>query len=299
MRINIVCGEADQGWIYAKFVKEFIKYIKKAGHEVMVNEKNIELYQVIHFIPYYDYERNLTLNKISSAWFSHREESRKDLMHKFDMVAKNVDLVFSQSKKYLDHIIELNCGKDNSNAFQIIPGVDRVYMSTKLPNLNKKIKVGYVGRMYAATDRKNKLFLDKVKKIVNSSDKFEKLICTNGKISEIDMPKFYKEMDIIISTSKIEGGPMSLVESIGYGTAFLCFGGVGMSNEMKNNVGVIVANDENDFIKKLNKFDKCKYNSPDIIKKISSDNRIRSWEQFVGDHIKHWTNCSQALLKNE
>lgn len=257
----------------------FKKYSK---HDIFLNSK--EKCDIYHYIPYY----NLLKNHKSpcTCWISH-QENRKDLFDKFVYASKNADYCFSHSKKYMD--VSLSHGAKNIK--QIMPGVDfDIYAlrSEKRKNYNK-LMVGFVGRNYTSSNRKNPDLLNKISKLP-----FVELRVTGGKIKDCDMPFFYSDLDLVISTSTIEGGPMCINESLAVGVPIVCFDDVGVSREFDFGVFRAQFGNEKDFIDKVTNFYKydehIKYRTMDCMNRMKKQVINFTWKNFVNEHDIIWEN---------
>jgi len=282
LKINIICS--DNGWIYAKFISMFRKFSK---HQIFVNSS--EVCDIAHCLPYYELSENI--KRPCSVWLSHQEQ-KKILHEKFIYAAKNSDLSISQSKKYMDIAI----GYGAKNIIQIVPGVDLIKFSlrsTERQSSKNKLIVGYVGRQYVSSDRKNPQLLKKI-----GSLPFIDLKISGGLIKEYDLPKFYSHCDIIISPSFIEGGAMCIIEGLAVGVPILCFGDVGMANEFEKGVLKAKYGDDDAFIKQLKEFWDIKkhleYRKIEVMQSLRKQVEGFSWENFVIKHDEAW-----LKLKNE
>ena len=282
MKINIVCDEAAGGWIYSKFIEKFKKH---SIHEILVNSK--DSFDVAHYLPYYNIPKKLP--NLSTAWFSHMEQ-KEELKSKFITSAQKVNVAISHSKKYADLLSRMGV----KNVIQIMPGVDLLkFVPSNYVVDNKSLVVGYVGRAYSSSNRKNPELLDKITKI-----KDIELKITGGKISEDKMPDFYNSVDLVISPSKIEGGPMAIQEALACGKPIVCFQSVGVVDEFNHGLIKIADFNEDNFIKAIEDWcdGKLVLNPP----KASSVEKMRSqvlkytWENFVNEHDKVWSKlCGQ------
>ncbi|KKM67118.1 hypothetical protein LCGC14_1474360 [marine sediment metagenome] len=273
MRVNIVCE--NDGWIYGKFVEMFRKYSK---HDILINSK--EPCNATHYLPYY-----LTLKKPvhpCTAWHSH-QESKNPLRDKFVSVARAVDVPISHSKKYAD-MLKKEYGIEK--AIQIIPGVDLDIFkqrSTRRPSNSLKLIVGYVGRSYSSSTRKNSTMLKKISQLP-----FVEFRSTGGKIKDVDIPKFYADLDIVISPASVEGGPMAIQESLATGTSVLCYEGVGVVDEFGTGVIKVPFGDSDEFISRLEIIHKTKsylhYRKPEVMNQMRNQVLNQSWNMFVRKH---------------
>lgn len=283
MKVNIICSEARNGWIYSKFISQLQAYSK---NQIMLNAK--EPCDINHCLPYYDFNDNI--KHPCSIWLSHQEQ-RTDLYNKFIYATKNADIAFSQSKKYMDLMIS----QGTKNIVQIIPGVDlhKFHLRSHDRPPKDKLVVGFVGRQYSSSDRKNPKLLNKINKLP-----FVAFMATEGRIREADLPRFYSQCDIIVSPSFAEGGPLCLTEGLATGTPILCFAGVGMSNEFSHGVIKVPFGDDNAFINRLNEFWDLKeylvFRKLDTMKLLRGQVEQFTWENFVKKHDAEWNKlCKQ------
>lgn len=274
MRINIVCD--DHGWIYDKFISEFKNYSR---HEITRNSKHD--FDVVHFLPYYTYDKKIASDKPCTAWMSHRE-ARKDLKAKFDAVAKAVDVPLSHSKKYADLLKQYG-------AKQIMPGVDLDRYKLRYwdaPDRNKLV-VGYIGRQYTSSARKNPALLKRISEL-----DFVEFRTTGGNMEADKIPSFYADLDFVISPATIEGGPMAITEALAVGVPVICFEGVGVANEFHEGVIRIPNNSANAFVDKLkqmwrSKMHKTWYNY-NVGKRLREQVEQFTWKRFAEEHDKVW-----------
>lgn len=289
--VNIICDEADGGWIYSQFIAQFKKYSK---HIIAVNETKPEKYNVSHCLPYYTFPGKIK-NKPSTSWQSHQEKSGA-LHNKFIAVAKEVDVAISHSQKYATML------RDNHNlssVISVIPGVDLdkfKQRGTRRSNNSDKIIVGYIGRQYTSSDRKNPKLLDRISKLP-----YVEFRTTSGNVSQGKIPKFYAGLDLVISPASIEGGPMAIQESLAIGVPILCMENVGVSNEF--GLGVIKALNNDDFIEKLclvysDKTHIKYWRSQNIMNRMRSQVESQTWEKFVSEHDKIWDMITNKSWKN-
>lgn len=275
MKINIVC--ADIGWVFTKFATMFKAYSK---NQILLNSK--ELCDITHYLPYTEMPDNP--KHPCTTWLSHQEK-RQELYDKFIYAAKMADLAISQSKKYTDLMISHGI----KNVVQIIPGVDinKFHIRSTERQKNDKLIVGYVGKQYSSSERKNLKLLEQISKLP-----FVEFKATGGRIRETDLPKFYASVDLIVSPSLIEGGPMAIQESLAVGTPVMCFADVGMANEFVAGIFTVPYNDDKSFFNRLEEFwankDYMKFRRPEVMMALRKQVESFTWENFVANHDKAW-----------
>lgn len=251
MKVNLIY---EPGWILERFAKQLQKHL-----DYVVLQDSPNKHKINYFLPYYLLQKG---SWKSVGWFTHREE-RPDLKAKFKWSALNADFCIVQAKQYL----ELINGWGIKNTKQIIPGVS-------LNRYKPKLILGYVGRMYTSTDRKNPEMLNFV-----SSLPYVELRCTDGKIKEKDMPDFYNGLDAVFVPSKIEGGPMCLYEGLACGKQVIAPAGVGVVNEYS--AGIIKYKNE-DFSSAKNVIKKIYDKKMLLRKQVEKD----TWKKFALEHDK-------------
>lgn len=287
MKVNIICSEGDGNWIYGRFVKEFRNHSK---HEILLNSK--EQCDATHYLPYYETPKRPA--RPSTAWLSHQEE-RNDLKKKFVEAARSVDCAISHNKKYA---AVLRDSYHLQTVQAVIPGVDLEAFQTRdgfRKSRTSKMIVGYIGRQYTSSNRKNPKLLKRISEM--STIEFR---TTEGKLKPEDIPAFYADLDLVISPATIEGGPMAVQEALAVGVPILCMNDVGVSNEF--DTGVIKAEDDEDFIRQLKLIYGSKqhleyWRKPGIMKKMRQQVETQTWERFVGEHDKIWDMITQESWK--
>ena len=97
-----------------------------------------------------------------------------------------------------------------------------------------RLRVGFVGRFSGEVDygdRKGRDLLGKVQELP-----WFDVICTMGAMPEADMPAFYRRMDAVIVTSKVEGGPMCLTEGLACGKPVIIPPDVGIAELFREHI---------------------------------------------------------------
>lgn len=279
MKINIICS--DPTWIYGQFIDQFKKH---SEHDIYVNIKMG--YDLVHYLPYYEVPKNPF--SPCTGWFSHMEQ-KEPLKTRFFSAAKQVNVAIGHSKKYTDLLKRMGI----RNTQQVMPGVelDKFKPNSDLYSYNvdqkRPLIVGYVGRAYSSSNRKNPSLIDKISKLPGIDFR-----ATNGKILAEDMPNFYNSVDLIVSPSIVEGGPMAVQEALAVGKPIVCFQSVGVSDEF--DFGLIKVPDfsEDKFIQAVENWrDGTLILNPP---KVSAINNMRNqvlpftWENFVKRHDEIW-----------
>jgi glycosyltransferase involved in cell wall biosynthesis len=196
------------------------------------------------------------------AFFPHREP---DDHAEFDAIARRVDFCVAPSARYADYIRE-HC---NPNAHLIHHGIP-------LDRFTPKLRLGFIGRRYA-TGRKGDELLRAV-----SALPYVELICTDGKLSDDEIPAFYQQIDYVLITSSIEGGPLCFQEGLLSGKEIISTD-VGMVSEFRDKEGVHIYRDQNELFGLLEQ-------------KLEQRLRLRAHVQAFS--VQHWIDAHDKLFRS-
>lgn len=212
--INIICHQ--DGWILNKmgcilnealsnsnliYPNEYIKFEQQG----LIDQKNT----INYYMNYSLYRRRS--NALDAAWFTHIEVDQRNerIKNLFIETASIVDLAIFQAPMYMEL-----CQKITKSSCVIIPGVDDIYSC--------RLRLGISGRNYDYTTRKNPELLAFLMQIP-----WLKIEFTGGEMSDLDLPEFYQRQDFVLVLSKVEGGPMSVLEALAMGKEVIFPRGVG------------------------------------------------------------------------
>ncbi len=173
----------DRNWVMEKLANHFHKYIPNSKIS-----NNADINADVNF--YFNWHAMVSKTKFDVCYFTHIED-----MNWWSRISSTCDVAISMGKKYLNKL-----PKDKAIVFYPPP------FESFLPQKNIKILV--VGRPYKS-GRKNFESLDSIKCLDNIE-----LTFTGGKLSEDQLKKAYLNTDYVLITSKIEAGPMCVVEAI-------------------------------------------------------------------------------------
>lgn len=230
MRVQVV--HSGNAWILrrlARYLVEGLPYV----HGAAWRASRLQQFDLTYFVNYQllcrpraPLRRRVLWRKPRSryvgAFFPHREEGDVE----FDAIARAVDFCVAPSARYADYIRE-QC---NRNAHLIHHGVETERFTPKL-------RLGFVGRRYA-TGRKGDDLLRAV-----SALPYVELLCTEGALSDDAIPSFYQQIDYVLITSSVEGGPLCFQEGLLSGKEIISTD-VGMVSEFRNAPGVHIYRDQ-------------------------------------------------------
>ena len=173
----------DRNWVMEKLANHFHKYIpnSRVSTEADINSD-------INF--YFNWHAMRQKTKFDVCWFTHIEN--RDW---WDWIVSACDVAVLHGSKYKDSVPE-----EKRITFYPPP------FENFLPQ--KKTKVLVVGRSYGS-DRKNFEAANSIGKLDNIE-----LTFTEGKLSEQELKEAYLGTDYVLVTSRIEAGPMCVVEAL-------------------------------------------------------------------------------------
>lgn len=173
----------DRNWVMENIAKHFHKYLSNSKIS-----DSADFYSDINF--YFNWHGLKTKTKFDVCFFTHIEN-----IDWWKSVAQACDVAVLMGYKYDGTVPE-----EKKIIFHPPP------FESFLPQ--KKIKVLVVGRQYSS-GRKNFEAASCLEDFENIEVRF-----TNGKLSENELLEAYRETDYVLVTSKIEAGPMCVVEAI-------------------------------------------------------------------------------------
>lgn len=204
MKINFVIESGR--WMPCKWAEEFSArmYASTVSTEPINDGANV-------FINHALYKRDPQNKAPQIAVFTHKEEKNRALSNLFDSVAQQCDWCFAQSEPTLLQLPE------NKRSILSV-GVESQFIKPQLV-LGMPVKE-------QPNDRKRVSWAKKVGELENVSVRI-----TGGRVKEKDMPLFYKNLDYVLITSQLEGGPMAVKEAIAMGKPLILPRGVGWCDE--------------------------------------------------------------------
>jgi glycosyltransferase involved in cell wall biosynthesis len=237
MRVQVV--HSGNAWILrrlARYLVDGLPYV----HGAPWRPSALQHFDLTYFVNYqlcqrpkHPLRRRVLWRKPNSrlvgAFFPHRETDDFN----FDTVARSLDFCVAPSARYADYLRE-HC---NPNSHLIHHGIE-------LERFTPKLRLGFVGRSYKG-GRKGEELLRAVAELP-----YVELLCSDGKLSEAEIPAFYQRIDYVLITSSIEGGPLCFQEGLASGKEILSTD-VGMVSEFRDAPGVHVFRDRQELFSLL------------------------------------------------
>lgn len=173
----------DRNWVMESIANHFHKYLPNSKIA-----DSADIHSDINF--YFNWHGLKAKTKFDVCFFTHIEN-----INWWQAVAQTCDIAVLMGRKYDGTVPE-----EKKIIFHPPP------FESFLPQ--KKIKVLVVGRQYSS-GRKNFDAVLHLKNFKNVEVKF-----TNGRLSESELLEAYRATDYVLVTSKIEAGPMCVVEAL-------------------------------------------------------------------------------------
>jgi len=268
MKVNLIYpGEkAFCNWILGKMGNELASRIDFAnvwrspgnfGWKYRRGEIEIRRDEINYFI---DHTIFVKTKVVGGAWFTHPESDGV-----FESVGKQADFSVVTAEQY----------KMESNSFLIYPGIDPMYQP--------KIVLGFVGRTYEG-GRKGDELLEKV-----SCLPFVELKRTDGKYKKEELPGFYQSLDYVLVTSRVEGGPLCLLEGAAMGKKTICPLDVGLAREFAS---VVIPYENSDWESLLNVLTMIYDEKQKIAETVSR----HTWDSFAEEHMRVFESVHHKCL---
>ena len=213
---DIVIVYPNDNWILQRLGDEIIRrqpHIRRFGHaDPTIWHSGVLDHpgQINYFINYAVMQR--TTGGIDIGYFTHPEPDGE-----FYKKAKLVDLAICQSEKYTQDLRGRGIP-----VVHISPGVD--------PGYTPRLRLAVVGSL-AYGFRKGSDLLAAVERLP-----YVDLVVTNGNYRQEELPELYHSVDYTLITSRYEGGPMCLLESLACGKKVICPLDVGYAAEFRDRI---------------------------------------------------------------
>lgn len=216
-RLRVELVVADRGWILERIADE-IKAQCPREWEVRITDQGSEWADLRYSIPYS--KQSEVGDALKVCYFTHQEEI-EPAKSNFIEQARLADFCVAPSKKYT----ELLKSHGITEIETITTGVD-------LNKFDVKLRVGVVGRTYH-TGRKGE---DLVKECMDMGH-IEFLFTGTGwpgparHLGDDELPEFYRSLDVLLVPSRIEGGPVPLMEALAVGCPVIAPSDIGFVAE--------------------------------------------------------------------
>jgi len=235
MTVHLVCSDYKSDWIIARLCRHLVKYNGwSVGHGPDAHA-GLNIY-----FPYVFYRPDKHPRKTLAAGFmTHKENGAKGRM--WERAAHGLDLRVCMAEQYAREL----AGHGESVAVPVC--YETKLFTPRVKAENKRPRVGLGGTVYRGGRKGESLALALYRA---KRDRWE--IVASGKpmgnstawpipshvYPWVDMPRYYWGLDVYVSTSTIEGGPVTLLEALGCGRPVVIGEGVGIESELPRASGI-------------------------------------------------------------
>lgn len=217
-RVNLIFNNEiknkERPWILSRVYDEMKKHFLESNFYSF--ERNSNFTRLVNrwgYINYYLwFPVFLKTDAVDVLMFCHMNSE------KMIEYACEADYIVTMNTKYYDMFNKLN--KPCSTVFF---GVDKQFKC--------KLKLLVAGKNYSNIDRKNIKLLNMVREL-----SFVDVVFTNGQHKFEELPDLYNSCDYVFVPSKIEGGPMSLIEGLACGKKVIIPPDVGMAQDFLDGI---------------------------------------------------------------
>jgi len=229
---------------------------------INISDKSTDNTDINYYFAFGNFKGKPT-SAIDLSFFTHPDNK------KFESVARKSDHCVVMCKKYEKFLISK--GIDKKKITLIYPGIDQIF--------KPKLKVLQPVRMEVSGNRPNRKGLSLWNKVKDLP--YVECLCTNGKYSVGELYELYKNTDIVLSTSILEGGPLCILEALACGCLVIAPSGVGFIDDFSE----IIKYKCGDF-DELENILKSKYN-----KKLKRYNVVKNL------YISDWVENNYKLIR--
>jgi glycosyltransferase involved in cell wall biosynthesis len=251
MKVNIVAPRDN--WILKKVCKELCRRLDYSVLTKVSKNKNINEFDINYYINYSLFSQKS--KNIDIGLFTHVDHRLEYHYERFFNIARNVDFCICMSKKYEDIL------KENG-----IKNVTTINLGIDINFFKPKLILGFAGKLKSSGRKGNKLL-----RAVSKID-FVDLRITNGILPEEEIPNFYRQLDYVLIASKIEGGPMCLVEGLACGIPIIAPKDVGQVSDFNYGIHHYENSNYKSLKNVLNKLYEKKLRLRNEVKHLSWDN---------------------------
>lgn len=229
MRVQVV--HSGNAWILRRLAQYLIDGLPYV-HGAPWRASALRSFDITYFVNFQLYRRpraplrrkllwRRPRSRLVGAFFPHREPDDPE----FDDTARRMDFCVAPSARYADYLRE-----------KLNPSSHLIHHGLPLDRFTPKLRLGFVGRRYK-TGRKGDELLRAVSELP-----YVELVCTEGKLSDAEIPAFYQQLDYVLITSSVEGGPLCFQEGLLSGKEIISTD-VGMVSEFRGAPGVHIYRD--------------------------------------------------------
>jgi hypothetical protein len=170
---------------------------------------------LVYYMNYALFERKT--HHIDVGFFTHRDDDQQ----------------FLERARAMDHAVCMSTIYANWLKAEGVETVSHIKTGFDFYRFRPRLVVGVIGLLRHS--RKGKHLVELVKSL-----QFVELRTTEGNLQHSQLSEFYRSLDYVLIPATIEGGPMSLLESLGIGTPVIAPDNVGMIPEFSASDAILL-----------------------------------------------------------
>ena len=241
MRVNVVC----KNWQEDRILPRFARYLRD-GNGWSLTEEPDPTADVVYLAGYFEAQtlKREVWERPVAALFTHREETPvgNEKAKLFDSVAERVQLRVTMCRLY---------GKGlERHGLTVQPPlpVERERFTIRKPSQGREtlrgrgIRAGFSGYTYAnrrkGEDLVGAVLASKAGRCAEWRASGRGWPVPTKRYGWAEMPSFYQSLDVLVCTSRVEGGPMPPLEALACGVSVVVPRGVGLLDELPDTPGI-------------------------------------------------------------
>jgi hypothetical protein len=234
LRVNVVC----RNWKEDRVLPRFGRYLADRLGWTLTAAPDMHA-DIIYLMGYFESQVCPTWPTVPvAALFTHREEEPpgNDKAKLFDAVAKRVNLRVAMCRLYADAL-----GKYGPTIQPALPVERERFVIAESPK-RKRAVVGFSGYTYRnhrkGDDLVNGVVRSKIGQTVEWTASGRGWPVETRRYNWKDMPQFYQGLDVLVCPSRVEGGPMPVLEALACGVRVVIPQHVGILDELPAVAGI-------------------------------------------------------------
>ena len=194
------------------------------------------------YFPYLDWRFTCFLGTPVGAFMTHLETGNSMKVKWWNQTRAKMNLLVTMAEQYRQQLLPYN-----PNTVNITPPVEAQFVPAP-PKERGRPTVGFSGNIYRGGRKGENLAAKLVTKRAmwdfkasgakGIGDKKNGWTVPTKSYSWRDMPRFYQSLDVLVCTSLIEGGPVTILEALACGRPVVVPEGVGLIDELPDVGGI-------------------------------------------------------------
>lgn len=236
MRVHIVCRDAERG----ERILPRLARVLGQGTGWSIGDRPVPVVDLNYFLPYLewcDFGRSFRETK-TAAWFTHRDTHQRGKVKLWDQAAEGVDLRLTSARLYLAELAKVG------PAGLVTPPLERAKFCPIEGRIRPdKMVVGVSGFVYPGGRKGEGL----VKRLKGSDLGRQIHLRASGRgwpVEDLhrykwaELERFYRDLDVYLCTSMIEGVPYPPLEALACGKPVIIPRGVGLLDDLPEIPGI-------------------------------------------------------------